>query len=47
MKGRRPVHTAELAQHILDQLRVGRSLRAVCRDDGMPSAGAIKLWAAI
>jgi hypothetical protein len=39
-----PVHTAELAQHILDQLSSGRSLRAVCRDDGMPALNTVLKW---
>jgi hypothetical protein len=44
MRGRRPVHTPELAQHVLDQLSFGRSLRAVCRDDGMPSLNTVLKW---
>jgi transposase-like protein len=44
MKGRRPVHTAELAQRILGQLSGGRSLRAVCRDHGMPSLNTVLKW---
>jgi transposase-like protein len=44
MKGRRPVHTAELAQRILGQLSGGRSLRALCRDHGMPSLNTVLKW---
>jgi hypothetical protein len=44
MRGRRPVHTAELAQRILGQLSGGRSLRAVCRDHGMPSLNTVLKW---
>jgi transposase-like protein len=44
MRGRRPVHTAELAQRILGQLSRGRSLRAVCRDHGMPSLNTVLKW---
>jgi hypothetical protein len=44
MKGRLPVHTPELAQHILDQLSSGRSLRAVCRDHGMPALNTVLKW---
>jgi transposase-like protein len=44
MKGRRPVHTAELAQRILGQLSGGRSLRAVCRDHGTPSLNTVLKW---
>jgi hypothetical protein len=44
MRGRRSVHTAELAQRILGQLSGGRSLRAVCRDHGMPSLNTVLKW---
>jgi hypothetical protein len=44
MRGRQPVHTAELARHILDQLSSGRSLRAVCRDDGVPALNTVLKW---
>jgi transposase-like protein len=44
MRGRQPVHTPELAQHILDQLSSGRSLRAVCRNDGMPALNTVLKW---
>src|ERR1700716_1536043 len=44
MRGRRPVHTAELARRILGQLSAGRSLRAVCRDHGMPSPNTVLKW---
>jgi transposase-like protein len=44
MKGRLPLHTPELAQHILAQLSSGRSLRAVCRDSGMPSLNTVLKW---
>jgi transposase-like protein len=44
MRGRQPVHTAELAQHILAQLSSGRSLRAVCRDEGMPALNTVLKW---
>jgi hypothetical protein len=44
MRGRRPVHTAELAERILGQLSGGRSLRAVCRDRGMPALNTVLKW---
>jgi transposase-like protein len=44
MRGRRPVHTAAIAQHMLDRLSGGRSLRAVCRDHGMPSLNTVLKW---
>jgi hypothetical protein len=43
MRGR-PVHTPELAQHILNQLSSGRSLRAVCRDAGTPTLNTVLKW---
>jgi terminase small subunit-like protein len=44
MRGRRPVHNAELARQVLGQLGGGRSLRAVCRDHGMPSVNTVLKW---
>jgi hypothetical protein len=44
MRGRRPVHTAELAERILGQLSGGLSLRAVCRDPGMPALNTVLKW---
>jgi transposase-like protein len=45
MRGRQSSYTAELAQQVLDQLSSGRSLRAVCRDHGMPSLNTVLKWA--
>jgi hypothetical protein len=42
--GRTTLYTRELADRILAELREGRSLRDVCRDDGMPSTGTVFLW---
>jgi transposase-like protein len=39
-----PVYTAELAQRILRHLCDGRSLRAVCREEGMPSLNTVLKW---
>ena len=39
------LYTAELAERILRELLTGRSLRDVCRDDGMPSEGTVRAWA--
>lgn len=37
-------YTPELAERILAELRDGRSLLDVCRDDGMPSASTVLHW---
>lgn len=39
-----PCYTDEIAQRILGELSSGRSLRAVCRDEGMPSYRAVRMW---
>src|SRR3954469_12048020 len=44
MRGGQWRYTAALAAHILGQLRSGRSLRAVCRDDGMPTLNTVLNW---
>jgi transposase-like protein len=44
MTGRRLVYTAEIAQRILRELTRGRSLRAVCRDQGMPPHSTVRQW---
>ncbi len=44
MTGRRLVYTAEIAQRILIELAGGRSLRAVCRDHGMPPHSTVRQW---
>ncbi|MDB5517659.1 MAG: hypothetical protein JWQ17_4417 [Tardiphaga sp.] len=44
MRGRQSSYTADLAQQVLDQLSSGRSLRAVCRDAGMPSLNTVLKW---
>jgi hypothetical protein len=45
MKGSPTLYTAELAERILRGLRRGRSLRAICKDDGIPSEGTVRTWA--
>ena len=35
----------EIAEHICGELAAGRSLRDVCRDDGMPTETAVRIWA--
>jgi hypothetical protein len=44
--GRSAPYTPELAVRILAELREGRSLRDVCRDDGMPTSGTVLDWEA-
>lgn len=39
------MRTAELADKILSELETGRSLRDVCRDEGMPSEAMVRRWA--
>jgi transposase-like protein len=39
-----PVYTAEIAERILGHLSDGRSLRAVCRDEDMPSLNTVLKW---
>jgi hypothetical protein len=41
---RASLYTAEIADHILRELRAGRSLCEVCRDDGMPNRDTITNW---
>jgi hypothetical protein len=43
-KGRQSLYTLEIAQRVLDELNGGRSLRAVCRDQGMPPLGTVLQW---
>ena len=44
MTPRASLYTDEIADRILRELRSGRSLRAVCRDDGMPHHDTITKW---
>lgn len=37
-------YTAELADAILDRLAKGETLRAICRDEGMPPAPTVLEW---
>jgi transposase-like protein len=43
MTGRRLVYTAEIAQRLLSELTPGRSLRAVCREQGIPHS-TVRQW---
>lgn len=42
--GRPSTFTAELAAKICEQLAAGLSLRAICREDGMPPEATVRLW---
>jgi hypothetical protein len=44
MTPRATVYTAEIAERILTGLKSGRSLRAVCKDEGMPSQSTARRW---
>jgi hypothetical protein len=39
------VFTAEIAQAIVERLEAGETLRAVCRDAGMPDERTVRRWA--
>jgi hypothetical protein len=43
--GRPTLYTPELADRILFELSDGRTLRDICRADGMPATATIRLWA--
>lgn len=42
--GRPTTYTDEIASIICERLMDGESLRAICRDDGMPSCGVVFGW---
>jgi hypothetical protein len=44
MSGRPTLYAASIAERVLDQLKSGRSLRAACRDQGMPARGTVLQW---
>jgi terminase small subunit-like protein len=44
MKAGSSLYTAEIADHILRELRGGRSRHGVCRDDGMPHHDTVTNW---
>lgn len=44
-RGRPSVYTAKLAGKICRRLAAGESLRAICRDDGMPDESTVRGWA--
>lgn len=38
------LYTNEIAEHILRELRLGRSLQEICSDDGMPHRDTVSGW---
>lgn len=44
-RGRPTLYSAKAADRILSELASGRTLREVCRDDGMPAESTVRLWA--
>lgn len=44
-RGRETTYTQEIADRICEQLATGRTLRDVCRDEGMPPESTVRLWA--
>lgn len=45
-RGRPSKYTAALASRICERLSAGETLRAVCRDEGMPAASTVLAWTA-
>lgn len=43
--GRPSDFTAEIAQHICEELSEGKSLREICRAEGMPAESTVRSWA--
>src|SRR3954471_18390830 len=39
------LYTPQLAERICKRIAEGESLRAICRDPGMPTEGAVRAWA--
>jgi hypothetical protein len=46
MIGPPPRYAPELADHILQELARGRTLREICAEPGMPGETTVRLWAA-
>lgn len=44
-RGRPSIYTAELADTICKALSEGKSLRSICRDEGMPTEATVRMWA--
>lgn len=46
-RGRPATFDRAVADQILERLSEGESLRSICRDEGMPSEGTVRLWATV
>jgi hypothetical protein len=44
-RGRPSLYSEELATRICERLAAGETLRAICRDDDMPSEPTVRRWA--
>lgn len=44
-RGRPTIYTPEIADEICKRLSFGESLRAICRDEGMPNEATVRMWA--
>lgn len=44
--GRPSDYNPETTEYICNEIAEGRSLRSICREDGMPSAGTVCRWLA-
>ncbi len=44
MAGKTRLYTPEIAETILERLADGEGLIAICKDEGMPSDGAVRYW---
>ena len=42
--GRETIYGADVMAAVLDRLRAGETLRAICRDEGMPAAPTVMDW---
>lgn len=45
VRGRPTAYEQELADTIIARLAAGESLRAICKDPGMPAESTVRLWA--
>jgi Bacteriophage Sf6, terminase small subunit-like len=45
MRGRPSIFSPELADRLCERLADGETLRAICRDEGMPDERTVRRWA--
>jgi hypothetical protein len=45
MRGRPSIFSLELADRLCERLADGETLRAICRDEGMPDERTVRRWA--